>query len=423
MSRSLLSRFNLGVNFRGLVGFTTVIGSHFTARNRISNPYIQLKDWPTLGLSRFAKDMTVLPGYNPLSVSFPAPRDQSSYACNSLVDTVRDGHLYDFLSKSFSLPPDARELLRTTGTAAAVPLILCFAAGDGLLVRPDTEKNNYASDFEYTKAVLRSGQFPPDCEVRLGTSRVRMSEVTVRSEGGRFALSLRATTTAQHLFDGSARWELHVGKDGDARLNIGGTGKAALFAIDGANNCIASSLWDTTAEKFNTLMTAFAKDPQVIERSADLAELRANVSAHAQLPLSSQGLEKLLRLLNEASGPLVSLKASVVGADVQTLRASTHQDIRAVFERPQVPDEPDFINMDEQQAITRSAASATASDGPLLQPDDLKSLVHPQAVRPVNSGESAAERRAREKREAEERLEAERLERERLERERHNHNH
>src|SRR3984885_10811260 len=173
------------------------------------------------------------------------PRDQSSFACNSMADICADGHLYDFASKSSPIAPGAMEMLRSAGQVAVLPPNLSFAGGDGTLVRPGSEKNNYASDFEYTKAVLRSGDFPPDCEVNLGKSRVMVSDVIVTQRDGGFASSLRATTTPQHLFDGNARLELQVDKDDFARTNISGAGKANLFAIDGANNCIAGTLWNT----------------------------------------------------------------------------------------------------------------------------------------------------------------------------------
>lgn len=421
-ARSLLSKLKLTSTFAGAVGFATIMGTHFVLRDKTERYRIRYNDWPDLKLSRFEQDLLSRPEYDPADVRFDTPPEQSVYAYNPLADIIENGHIYDYTSKSFKLPPEARSLLIDSGKAAAVTLIMSFAGGDGLVVRPEAAKSLYPSDFEYTKALLRAGEFPPDSVVSLGGSRVRMSDVLVSvHDDGRYALSLRASTTAQHIFVGHARWELHVEPDGTARINISGAGRAPLFAIDGANNCIASPLWGTTAARFETLMTAYAKDPQVIERSETLEELRDNVHDKSPLDRDVRLRERLLRCLDRATAVGVHLNVISYQSDPpRSLKDSTTQDIKGFLDASPPPGENEFINEGEQQDILQSVASTTASDTPVLSAEAMKPFVHFQEDSPLRPGESEADRRAREEREAEarERQEREWRERQRKELER-----
>jgi hypothetical protein len=363
-ARSLLRRLGYSARFAGVVGVGTAVGSYLYGTREIRFQKVDRQSSRSAtGLTYWSNDLVYAPGAAFESYQNLGPRDAPVLIANDYRAVAADGHAYLYTGKAFDLSPAAQKSIRDLKGGAAIVLVTMFAAGDSYLVRPPGTEAQYPSDYAYTAAMIKEGKIPDNALVQLASSRVRMSDLQVIDKNdGSLAVSVRATTTELHLFDGVARWTMTLTKEGKVYTQFCGSGKALLAGIDVANNAMAGPLWDALTEKAVAAFEAHGKDPDFFSKAATIADLRGVVAQ--EVPAHTNVAEQFLRIMDFVSVPYVWGKnavASLFAADPQKNSPAAQAAIRELAQSPAVKT-ADVFSPDDMSAIQAEAKQLRADN-------------------------------------------------------------
>ncbi|HCI78218.1 MAG TPA: hypothetical protein DHW02_00850 [Ktedonobacter sp.] len=242
-----------------------------------------------------------------------------------------------------------------------------------------------ANTLEYRQQKWQENN-PIDATVALGWySYVRMNNHTIIHDGDRVIMSLLATTTRQHLFEGSAIWMVVINtKTMEVNFGVLGAGQHPyLRSIDGLNNLLVGPLWEAQAEAFVGFLNHFGEQllqrPDLINRTLDDPQLLRE-ALNKFLPNESQRRRTFLEVADSAS----VIAVAVGGLFSSVLETITNPPPPPADQQKAISDMLDVIGPNDQllteddlqqiyfeeQNDANNSSDGTGNEGETGSPDD-----------------------------------------------------